>query len=63
MVAYLQEIDRFEREVTAHVHAQLGDYSRKHYTVNYEDFTAECVAEVCAIWSWAVDGYILKPSS
>lgn len=49
MVEDFQYIDRLERDVTAHVHAQLGDYSRKHYTVNYEDFTAECVAEVRTI--------------
>ncbi|KAJ3531253.1 hypothetical protein NMY22_g8233 [Coprinellus aureogranulatus] len=38
-------IDRLERDITAHVHAQLGEYSRKYYTVNYEDFTTEFVAE------------------
>ena len=41
-----QEIDYLEREVTEHVHSQLGEYSRSHYTINYEDFTAECVVEV-----------------
>ena len=41
-----QEIDYLEREVTEHVHAQLGEYSRSRYTIDYEDFTAECIAEV-----------------
>lgn len=41
-----QELDYVEREVTEHVHAHLGVYSRTHYTINYEDFTAECIAEV-----------------